>query len=54
MVQWAMLTGRDAEAARAVGRAFIRYGQTRDPEELSSELVDRVEFGSEDLQPAKG
>lgn len=48
-MQWAALTGRDAEAAREVGKAFIRHGQTGEPQELSSELLDRVEFGSEDL-----
>jgi tetratricopeptide (TPR) repeat protein len=49
LVEWAALTGRDAEAAREVGKAFIRHGQTGEPQELSSELLDRVEFGSEDL-----
>ncbi|MEN8183046.1 MAG: tetratricopeptide repeat protein [Myxococcota bacterium] len=49
LVRWATLTGRDAEAAREVGRAFIRHRQTREPQALSSEVVDRVEFGSEDL-----
>jgi tetratricopeptide (TPR) repeat protein len=49
LVEWAALTGRDAEAAREVGKAFIRHDQTGEPQELSSELLDRVEFGSEDL-----
>jgi TolB-like protein/tetratricopeptide (TPR) repeat protein len=49
LAEWAALTGRDAEAAREVGKAFIRHGQTGEAQELSSELLDRVEFGSEDL-----
>ena len=48
LLRWASLTGRDAEAAREVGEAFIRYGQTGEPQRLPRELVDRVEFGSED------
>ena len=46
---WAAVTGRDADAARQVGEAFVRYRQTGQPQRLSRELVDRVEFGSEDL-----
>ena len=49
MLQWAALTGRDAEAVREVGEAFIRYGETGEPQPLPDELLDRVAFGSEDL-----
>jgi len=49
LVRWAALTGRDVEAAREVGQAFIRHGQTGEPQALPREVVDRAEFGSEDL-----
>jgi len=49
MQQWASLTGREVEAAREVGNAFIRYRQSGEPQHLPRELVDRVAFGSEDL-----
>ncbi|MEE9254855.1 MAG: tetratricopeptide repeat protein, partial [Pseudomonadales bacterium] len=47
--QWAVETGRDVQAAREVGEAFVRYGQTGEPQFLPDELVARVEFGLEDL-----
>ncbi len=47
--QWAAATGRDVEAAQEVGKAFVRYRQTGKQQQLSSELVDRLECGSEDL-----
>jgi TolB-like protein/class 3 adenylate cyclase len=49
MQQWAAATGRDAEAAREIGEAFIRHQKTGKQQQLPSELVDRLEFGSEDL-----
>lgn len=49
MVRWAELTGRDAEAAREVGLAFVRYRTTGEPQIVSKTLVQRVQFGTEDL-----
>ncbi|MEE8507514.1 MAG: tetratricopeptide repeat protein [Myxococcota bacterium] len=47
--RWAGLTGRDVEAVRTVGEAFVRYRRSGEPQPLPSELLDRLEFGSEDL-----
>ncbi len=47
--EWAAATGRDVEAAEAVGRLFVRYQQTGEPAHLSADLVARLELGSEDL-----
>jgi TolB-like protein/class 3 adenylate cyclase len=47
--QWAAATGRDAKAAQEVGEAFIRHQKTGKRQQLAKELVDRLEFGSEDL-----
>ncbi|MEE9253773.1 MAG: tetratricopeptide repeat protein [Pseudomonadales bacterium] len=49
ILAWAAATGRDVEAAREIGESFIRYRRTGERQQLSSELVDRLEFGSEDL-----
>jgi serine/threonine-protein kinase len=49
IARWARLTGRDSEAAREVGDAFLRYHETGRPQTLPSALVDRAEFGLEDL-----
>jgi serine/threonine-protein kinase len=49
MVRWARLTGRDADAAREVGDAFLRYRETGEPQTLPTGVLDRVEFGFEDL-----
>jgi tetratricopeptide (TPR) repeat protein len=47
--QWAAATGRDVEAAREIGESFIRYQETGRRQSLPGALVDRLEFGSEDL-----
>jgi tetratricopeptide (TPR) repeat protein len=47
--RWAAETGRDAAAAREVGRAIVRYHETGDAQRLPRELVERLELGSEDL-----
>ena len=49
MQKWAAQTGRDVDAARRVGEAFVRYAETGDPQPLPADLVARVEFGLEDL-----
>ena len=49
VVEWAVLTGRDVDAVREVGEAFIRFGRSGEGQALSDELLERVEFGSEDL-----
>jgi len=49
MVQWALLTGRDVEAAREVADGFVRHARSGEPQQLSAELLARVEFGLEDI-----
>ena len=49
LVEWAKLTGRDPEAARMVGVAFIRRQETGELQTVPQDLLDRVRFGSEDL-----
>jgi TolB-like protein/Tfp pilus assembly protein PilF len=46
---WAAATGRDVEAAAEVGRAFVRHRETGERQELPQDLIDRLEFGTEDL-----
>ena len=46
---WAGATGRDVEAAREVGAAFVRHGQSGELQQISEELLARVELGLEDL-----
>ena len=46
---WADAVGRDAAAAREIGKLFVRYRQTGVPQKISDELVTRLELGSEDL-----
>lgn len=48
-VTWAERTGRDAEAAKVVGEAFVRYAETGETQASPNAVVDRVEFGLEDL-----
>ncbi len=48
-VTWAERTGRDVEAAKLVGEAFVRHAETGEPQVLPNGVVDRVEFGLEDL-----
>jgi TolB-like protein/Tfp pilus assembly protein PilF len=47
--RWAALTGRDSDAAREVGEAFIRHAETGAQQSLSRELVERMQFGPEKL-----
>ncbi len=47
--RWASATDRDPEAAEEVGGLFIQYKDTGEPAFLSSDLVARLEIGSEDL-----
>ena len=47
--QWAVATGRDVEAATQVGQSFVYYQQTGQPVQLATDLVVRLELGSEDL-----
>ncbi len=49
LVKWAERTGRDPEAVREVGQAFVRYRATGHPQALEPALIDRAEFGLEDL-----
>ena len=49
MQRWAAGTGRDVEAAREVGELFVRYRRTGEPQQLSTELVYRLELLSDDL-----
>ena len=49
MQRWAAATHRDVAAAQEIGRSFVRYQQTGEPQALPTALVDRLEFGSEDL-----
>jgi tetratricopeptide (TPR) repeat protein len=49
LMRWAALTGRDGEAAGAVGDAFISFSETRETQAVSRAVVDRIEFGSQDL-----
>jgi TolB-like protein len=46
---WAAAEGRDVAAARAIGKLFVRHQQSGEPQEISDELVTRLELGSEDL-----
>ena len=50
--QWAVATGRDVEAATHVGQAFVDYQQTGQPVQLATDLVVRLELGSDDLGQA--
>jgi hypothetical protein len=52
LVEWAELTGRDAESARMVGEAFIRHQETGEPQTPTQAVFDGVDFGSEDLGQA--
>ena len=47
--RWAEQTGRDVDAVREFGNAFIRYGETGEPQVVAQDLIDRAAFGSEDL-----
>jgi TolB-like protein/class 3 adenylate cyclase/cytochrome c-type biogenesis protein CcmH/NrfG len=47
--QWANATGRDVQAAREVGEAFIRHGRTGEQQQLSRELLARLNVTSDDL-----
>jgi TolB-like protein len=49
MIVWAVETGRDVDAAREVGEALVRRFETGAPQKLAPGLIERVEFGSEDL-----
>ncbi len=46
---WAAAEGRDAAAARDIGKLFVQHRQSGKPLEISDELVTRLELGSEDL-----
>lgn len=46
---WAAGTGRDVAVAREVGEAFVRQHETGEAQRLPAGLIDRLEFGSEDL-----
>ena len=46
---WASAEGKDVAAARAIGKLFVQYQRSGEPQEISDELVTRLELGSEDL-----
>lgn len=46
---WAAAEGRDVAAARAIGKLFVQHQRSGEPQEISDELVTRLELGSEDL-----
>ena len=46
---WAAATGRDGAAATEIGELLIRHHQSGKPVNLSDELVERLDIGSEDL-----
>jgi adenylate cyclase len=52
LVEWAELTGRNAESARMVGEAFIRHQETGEPQTLPQAVLDGLDLGSEDLGQA--
>jgi tetratricopeptide (TPR) repeat protein len=41
--------GRDVAAARDIGKLFVQHQRSGEPQEISDELVARLELGSEDL-----
>ncbi len=41
--------GRDVAAARDIGKLFVQHQRSGEPQEISDELVTRLELGSEDL-----
>lgn len=47
--RWAAQTGRDVDAAREVGAAFVLHRQTGEMQTLPGGLIERVDFGSPDL-----
>jgi TolB-like protein/class 3 adenylate cyclase len=49
MQRWAAATGRDVQAAKEVGQAFVRYGRTGEAQQLSTELLDRLGATMDDL-----
>lgn len=46
---WAAAESRDIAAARDIGKLFVRYQQSGEPQAISDELVTRLDLGSEDL-----
>lgn len=46
---WAAAEGRDVDAARDIGKLFVRHQRSGNPQEISDELVTRLALGSEDL-----
>ncbi len=49
MRQWAADTGRDREATNRVGDLLVRHRRTGGSADLPADLLERAEFGSEDL-----
>ncbi len=47
--RWAAATDRDEAAAQEIGGAFVRHQRTGKLQPLPTELVDRLDFGSEDV-----
>jgi tetratricopeptide (TPR) repeat protein len=49
LVKWSEVTGRDPDVAREIGKAFVRFEETRQREALEPELIARMKFGVQDL-----
>ncbi len=45
MEVWAAADGRDVEAAREIGKLFVRHRQSGEPGKISDELISQLELG---------